>query len=77
MSDKTVVSCEIIDLSHDGRGVGRVDGKACFIEGALPRETVEFRYTKRKRNYDEGRISKVINASPDSCLLYTSPSPRD
>ena len=65
MSDKTVVSCEIIDLSHDGRGVGRVDGKACFIEGALPRETVEFRYTKRKRNYDEGRISKVINASPD------------
>ncbi|MDC1144172.1 23S rRNA (uracil(1939)-C(5))-methyltransferase RlmD [Porticoccaceae bacterium] len=65
MSDKLVVSCEIIDLSHDGRGVGRIDGKACFIDGALPRETVEFRYTKRKRNYDEGRITKVINASPD------------
>ena len=65
MGDKSVVSCEIIDLSHDGRGVGRIDGKACFIEGALPRETVEFRYTKRKRNYDEGRITKVINVSPD------------
>ena len=64
MNDKQVISCEIVDLSHDGRGVGRVNGKACFIEGALPEETVEFRYTKRKRNYDEGRITKVLSASP-------------
>jgi len=60
MSEKQIYRCEIVDLSHDGRGVGRIDGKACFIEGALPDETVEFRYVNRKRNYDEGRVSKVI-----------------
>ena len=60
MSEKQIYRCEIVDLSHDGRGVGRIDGKACFIEGALPDETVEFRYVNRKRNYDEGRVSKVV-----------------
>lgn len=75
MSDKQLISCEIVDLSHDGRGVGRVNGKACFIDGALPEETVEFRYTKRKRNYDEGIVTKVLGASAHreepSCKHYS------
>jgi len=65
VNEKQLIRCDIVDLSHDGRGVGRVNGKTCFIEGALPDETVEFRYTKRKRNYDEGRLTRVVNASPD------------
>ena len=45
------LSCEIIDLSHDGRGIGSVHGKAYFIEGALPGEKVEFSVVKEKRNF--------------------------
>ena len=54
------LSCEIIDLANDGRGIGRVNGKAYFIEGALPGEEVEFSVVKEKRNFGEGRISKAL-----------------
>ncbi|MGB2359958.1 MAG: TRAM domain-containing protein, partial [Porticoccaceae bacterium] len=64
MNQEKILSCDIVDLSHDGRGVGRIDGKACFIQGALPEETIEFRYTNRKRNYDEARVTRVVQASP-------------
>ncbi|MGB2566810.1 MAG: 23S rRNA (uracil(1939)-C(5))-methyltransferase RlmD [Porticoccaceae bacterium] len=64
MNQEKILSCDIVDLSHDGRGVGRIDGKACFVKGALPEETIEFRYTNRKRNYDEARVTRVVQASP-------------
>ena len=54
------LSCEIIDLANDGRGIGRVNGKAYFVEGALPGEEVEFSAVKEKRNFGEGRISKAL-----------------
>ena len=43
MIDKQTLNCEIIDLSYDGRGIGRINGKTCFIDGALPTEKVAFR----------------------------------
>ena len=56
---------EISDLLHDGRGVGRVDGKAVFVTGALPGETVRVRQTGRNRHYDEAETLAVLQASPD------------
>ena len=56
---------EITDLLHDGRGVGRLDGKAVFVTGALPGETVRLKQTGRNRNYDEGETIEVLVASPD------------
>jgi len=52
-------------MSHDGRGVARVEEKATFIQGALPGEDVRFRYLKRKRSHDEGLATAVVKASPD------------
>lgn len=55
----------IESLSHDARGVAHVNGKAVFIDGALPGEEVLFCYLKRKANYDEGSTVHVIKASPE------------
>jgi 23S rRNA (uracil1939-C5)-methyltransferase len=55
---------EITALSHDGRGIARLAGKAMFIEDALPGETVRFRILKRRREFDEARVTDVIQASP-------------
>jgi 23S rRNA (uracil1939-C5)-methyltransferase len=57
---------QIVDLAEDGRGVARVDGgKVCFIHGALPGETVRFRYTRVHKDLDEGDVTAVLQPSPD------------
>jgi 23S rRNA (uracil1939-C5)-methyltransferase len=60
-----VREADIVDLAHDGRGVARIDGKAVFIEGALPAERVRFRVHKRRRHMDEAGLVDVLTASPD------------
>ena len=52
--DRTPFQIQILDLSHDGRGVARrEDGKAVFVAGALPGETVLAEPTARSRRFDE------------------------
>src|SRR3569832_1876519 len=55
----------IDSLAHDGRGVTHVNGKATFIEGALPGEEVMFTYVMQRRRYDEWLVTEVITPSPE------------
>jgi 23S rRNA (uracil1939-C5)-methyltransferase len=59
------VEIQIDDLSHDGRGVGRIEGKAVFVHGALPGERVLFRYRAKRKDFDEGSVVEVLKPSPD------------
>ncbi len=54
----------ITDLSHDGRGVARIDGKTVFVSGALVDEQVRMRLRKRHRHFDEAEVVEVIVPSP-------------
>jgi 23S rRNA (uracil1939-C5)-methyltransferase len=64
--DQTPFAAEIIDLSHDGRGVARREGgKTVFVAGALPGETVMAKQTARSRSFDEAATVEVLTASPD------------
>jgi 23S rRNA (uracil1939-C5)-methyltransferase len=47
------------------RGVARVDGKALFVAGALPGETVRARIVKRSRHFDEGKVEEILVRSPE------------
>lgn len=58
------VEVAIDSLSHDGRGVGRIEGKAVFVDGALPGERVRCRPVARHKTYDEGMVETVLEASP-------------
>ena len=68
--DQTPFQAEILDLSHDGRGVARraADhvnaGKTVFVAGALPGEQVMAKQTARSRHFDEATTLEVLNASP-------------
>jgi 23S rRNA (uracil1939-C5)-methyltransferase len=60
-----IQEADVVDLSHDGRGVARAAGKAVFIEGALPGERVRYRVFKRRSQWDEAGLVEVLSASPD------------
>jgi len=61
----TPIIARTLSFSHDGRGIARIDGKTTFITGALANETVSFNYTRKKRDFDEGRLEAVIAAATD------------
>ncbi len=63
LPDKAI-ELDIVDLSHDGRGVARIDNKTVFVPYALPGERVSGRLVVRHRNYDEARVETLIERSP-------------
>jgi len=69
--DQTPFPIDILDLSHDGRGVARWPegpahaGKTIFVSGALPGERVMAKQTAKSRHFDEAATVEVLTASPD------------
>ena len=61
----TSSEADITDLTHDGRGVAHIAGKATFVAGALAGERVRLRDVRRHRHYDEAAVEEVLHASPD------------
>lgn len=59
--DTDVVQIE--SLNYDGRGVAHVARKTIFIDGALPGETVRFRYYNKRQKYDSGGAVEIITPS--------------
>lgn len=53
----------IESLDQEGRGVTRVEGKAVFVEGGLPGESVALEIIKHKPSYEIGRVLSVESAS--------------
>ncbi|MDA0911950.1 MAG: 23S rRNA (uracil(1939)-C(5))-methyltransferase RlmD [Proteobacteria bacterium] len=58
-----VFNATISNLSHEGRGIAKIDGKTTFIPFALEGEEVAFEYTLSKSNYDEGKLVQVLKPS--------------
>ncbi len=56
------VRCVIETLSHDGRGISRDNGKAQFVDGALPGETVMAKVISSRSKFDELRTVEVLEA---------------
>jgi 23S rRNA (uracil1939-C5)-methyltransferase len=50
-------------LDHEARGIARQDGKAIFIDGALPGETVEYASFRKKNTYELAHLVRVLRPS--------------
>ena len=65
---------EVVDLSHEGQGIAKMDGRAVFIDGALPGETVEVQLLQKRKGVQEARLVQVIAPSVErvepKCLHY-------
>ena len=58
---------EIIDISHSGSGVGKINGKVIFIPFTDIGEIVEVKNLKSNSKFDRGELEKVILSSKDRC----------
>ena len=56
---------DIDDLSHDARGVGRLNDKVAFISGALPGERVRGEHLHHGKSFDHGVATEILRASPE------------
>jgi len=59
-----LIPVTINNLSLEGRGVAKIDGKTTFVEGAIPGELLTVKIDKRHKNYDEASIQSIQTASP-------------
>jgi 23S rRNA (uracil1939-C5)-methyltransferase len=48
-------------LDAEARGIAREDGKAIFIDDALPGETVEYASYRRKSSYEQAHLVRVLH----------------
>jgi 23S rRNA (uracil1939-C5)-methyltransferase len=58
-----VFDVEVESLDLEGRGVAHREGKAVFVEGALPGERVRYECVKSKPRYETGRVIAVLSES--------------
>lgn len=56
---------QIERLSHEGRGIAKVDDKTTFVFNALEGETVKAQYTLCRSKFDEAKAVEIIEASND------------
>lgn len=57
------MTVSIESMTNDSRGVAHHEGKAVFVDGALPGEVVLCQTTKRTGKYDEAKVLEVLDAS--------------
>ncbi len=58
------ITVEITTLTNGGDGLGRVGGKAVFVNGAIPGDVVSCRLMVDKKRYAKGALLQVLTPSP-------------
>lgn len=58
-----IVKVKIIDMNHDGEGVGKLDGYTLFIKDSVIGDFVEAKIIKAKKNYGYARLVNILEPS--------------
>ena len=59
-----MIDLELTNVAHGGEAVGRLDGKAYFVDGAMPGERVRGVVTKDAGSWARVELREVATASP-------------
>ncbi len=60
-----ILEGEIIDFTYEGKGVVKIDSFIIFVLGGVIGDKISFKITKVKKNFAEGEMLEVIEASKD------------
>ncbi|MGA4721434.1 23S rRNA (uracil(1939)-C(5))-methyltransferase RlmD [Fictibacillus nanhaiensis] len=65
---------DIVDLTHEGAGVARVNGFTLFVPNTLPGERAKIKVIGVKKGFGFGRLEELIKESPERvdppCPIY-------
>ena len=65
LNKNDIVEVEIVDLTHEGAGVAKVNGFVFFVDNALPGEAIKMRLLKLKKNIGFGKVEEHVTLSPN------------
>lgn len=58
-----IVETTIVDISHQGKGIGKINGFPIFIDGGVIDDKVKIEITKVKKNFAFGKLMEVLEKS--------------
>lgn len=61
----TLENISVTDYAAEGKALARIDGKVIFIEGAVPGDVADVYITRNKKDWAEGKASKIVKYSPE------------
>jgi len=74
LKKNSIVKLDITGMTHEGLGVGRVDGFAVFVQGAIDGEVVLAKIIKVLKSYAVARVMEFLKTSPQRtepfCPVY-------
>lgn len=59
-----ILTVEIVDITSEGEGVGKINGYPFFVKDTVIGDQAEIRVTRVKKNYAYARLEKVLTPSP-------------
>ena len=69
-----VLTGQVVDLTHEGHGVVKIDRYPIFIPNTLIDETIEYKVIKVKKNFAIGKLLKILKQSEQRvtppCIYY-------
>ncbi|MBR3843872.1 MAG: class I SAM-dependent RNA methyltransferase, partial [Clostridia bacterium] len=63
MKKNDVIELSIVDMTHEGNGIGRYEGCAVFVPHSAPGDLVQVKIIKTTKSYAVGHLEKVIMPS--------------
>ena len=63
--DIAVKNVTVESVAAEGKALSHIDGQVVFMDFAVPGDVVDLRIYKRKKNYLEARIERIVTPSPD------------
>ncbi|MDL2211549.1 23S rRNA (uracil(1939)-C(5))-methyltransferase RlmD [Erysipelotrichaceae bacterium OttesenSCG-928-M19] len=69
-----VINAQVVDYTHDGKGIVKYDGAALFVPNCLIDEKLEVKIVKWKKKYGYGKVIKLLSENKNrvqpSCPFY-------
>lgn len=61
--NKILTDLSITDISSEGKGIARIEGKVVFVAGAVPGDVVDAEIQKSKKSFAEGTVALLKTPS--------------